>query len=280
MPHAPASDGLNLWFEDRGDGHPIVFLHEFGGEPASWDFQVAHFSGTYRCITYAARGFRPSETPDAMEIYGQQQATDDVAAVLDHLEIGRAHLVGTSMGSFTALDFTLEHPDRVHSLTLVGNSSGPRNADEREKYRTEWIGREVRSRERSGGLGAVDVLLQDPAYRAFRQSQPAIWQDYAERLAAQSVTGALHVLKTLHWNRRSLWADEARLRSIACPVLLVHGDQDYYLVDETNRYLEQVIPNASRALFESTGHLANIENAGRFNERLDDHLQRGGDRDE
>ena len=187
MPFASAADGLSVWFEDRGDGHPIVFIHEFGGEPASWDFQVAHFSGTYRCITYAARGFQPSETPDAIEMYGQQQATDDVAAVLDHLEIGRAHLVGTSMGSFTALDFTLEHPERVRTLTLVGNSSGPRNAVERERYRTEWLGHEIRSRERSGGHGAVDVLAQDPAYRTFQQNQPANWHNYAERLSAQSV---------------------------------------------------------------------------------------------
>ena len=274
MPFAPTADGVSLWFEDRGDGHPLVLIHEFGGEPASWDSQVAQFSRTYRCITYAARGFRPSEAPDALELYGQQQATEDVAAVLDHLDIDRAHLVGTSMGSFTALDFTLEQPERVRTLTLVGNSSGPRNADERDRYRTEWIGHEIRSRERSGGHGAVKVLAQDPAYRTFQRNQPAIWQDYADRLSAQSVTGALHVLKTLHWNRRSIWEDEVRLRSIPCPVLLVHGDEDYYLVDETNQYLEQVIPNARRALFESTGHLVNIEKAGRFNELLDDHLRR------
>ena len=277
MPFASASDGVRLWLEDRGDGVPIVFVHEFGGEPASWNFQVTRFSGTHRCITYAARGFKPSDAPAALEMYGQQEATGDVAVVLDNLEIERAHLVGTSMGSFTALDFTLSHPKRVLSLALVGNSSGPRNADEREQYRTEWIGHEIRLREQSGGHGAVAVLEQDPAYKSFQQNLPAAWNDYAGRLLVQSVTGALNILKTLHWNRRSIWADEARLRTISCPVLLVHGDEDCYLVDETNRYLEQVIPNASRTLFESTGHLVNIERAKPFEELLAEHFRKAED---
>ena len=277
MPFATASDGVRLWGNVQGDGYPIVFVHEFGGEPASWDKQVAHFSGTHRCITYAARGFLPSETPDASEMYGQDQATEDVAAVLDQLAINRAHLVGTSMGSFTSLDFTLKHPERVQSLTLVGNSSGPRNAEERRHYRTEWLGHEIQAREDCGGRGAVAVLEQDPAYRSLQQNLPAVWRDYAARLSGQSVTGALNILKTLHWNRRSIWDDEARLRSIACPVLLVHGDEDYYLVGETNRYLEQVIPNASRTLFEATGHLVNIEKTKQFNALLEDQVTKAED---
>ena len=68
MPFALAADGAKIWFDDCGDERPIVFVHEFGGEPASWDIQVARFSGAYRCITYAARGFHPSDTPDAIEM--------------------------------------------------------------------------------------------------------------------------------------------------------------------------------------------------------------------
>ncbi len=273
MTYAEAADGLKLWFEAKGEGQAVIWLHEFGGEPASWDFQLAHFCKNYRCITFAARGFRPSETPQETEMYGQRQATADVAAVLDHLNIFEAHLVGTSMGSFTALDFLLEHPGRVLSLTLVGNSSGPRTDDERERYRRDWVGYEIREREKFGGRGAVGVLERDPAYQAFQRKLPAVWRDYARRLSAQSLTGSLNILKTLHWDRRSIWADEARLRAITCPVLLAHGDEDYYLVAETNHYLEQVVPGARRILFESTGHLVNIERADLFNKLLDDHLR-------
>ncbi|MEM6988636.1 MAG: alpha/beta hydrolase, partial [Pseudomonadota bacterium] len=265
MPFATTRDGVNLWFDEHGQGEPIVFVHEFGGEPASWARQVAHFSDRYRCITYAARGFHPSDTPDDAALYGQHQATADLGALLDHLGIDRAHLAGTSMGSFTSLDFTLEHPERVQSLTLVGNSSGPRDAEEQARYRSAWVGEEIRLREQSGCQGAVSVLEDDPAYQSLQKNLPLDWQDYADRLAKQSVEGALNILKTLHWHRRSLWTDEARLRAIACPVLLVHGEEDYFLVGETNLYLERILINARRECFDATGHLVNIEQAARFN---------------
>jgi len=272
MPHLTAKDGLRIWFEESGAGAPLVFVHEFGGEPASWNHQIARFSNDYRCVRYAARGFQPSDVPDNVACYGQQQSTDDLLALFDHLEITRAHLVGTSMGSFTSLDFTLQHPGRVRSLTLVGNSSGPRNTEEKARYQNEWVGEEIRLRQQSGARGAVEILEQDPAYQSLQRNLPEEWRAYAERLAAQSVTGAINILRTLHWNRRSIWEDEARLRGICCPVLLVHGEEDYFLVGDTNHYLEGVIPNAHRVFFEATGHLVNIERAEQFNALLTDHL--------
>ena len=270
--HAVAGDGTRLWFEDRGEGPPIVFVHEFGGEPASWDAQVEALGADYRCVRYAARGFEPSDVPDDEARYGQPISSGDLVAVLDHLQIGSAHLVGTSMGSFTALDVTLTHPDRVRSLTLVGNSSGPRDEAERERYRDGWVDEEIRHREQLGGRGAVAILEADPAYRTLRIDHPDVWAAYAARLAAQSVDGALHVLRRVHRDRRSLWDDEARLRAIACPVLLVHGDEDYFLVGETNDYLEEVIPQVRRVVFIGAGHLANIEMPQRFNTLLRAHV--------
>lgn len=159
------------------------------------------------------------------------------------------------------------------SLTLVGNSSGPRNSAETDRYRNQWVGEEIRLREEIGSDGAVAILAQDPAYQSFQRRLPDEWRDYAVRLSRQSVTGALNILKTLHWDRRSIWSDEARLRSIVCPVLLAYGDEDYFLVGETNLYLESVAPNAHRMLFEGTGHLVNIERSARFNALLEAHLK-------
>jgi len=269
-----ARDGVGIGYQDRGVGDPIVFVHEFGGEPARWGHQVAYLKDDYRCITYAARGFFPSDIPDTITLYGQAQATDDLLALIEHLDLDRVHLAGTSMGSFTSLDFTLKFPDRVRSLTLVGNSSGPRDETEREKYRTQWVSEEIRHRERAGSRGAVEILENDLAYASLQRRLPDEWKGYAERLSAQSVTGALNILKTLHWDRRSIWNDEERLRAITCPVLMVHGDEDYFLVGETNVYLEAVLPDATRVLFEQTGHLVNIERADRFNRLMEDHLLR------
>ncbi len=274
MPYATAADGVRIWFADEGTGPTIVFAHEFGGEPASWDAQVSAFTKDHRCVRYAARGFQPSDIPGIPDQYGQRQATDDLLTVFDHLDLTDAHLVGTSMGSFTSLDFAMQYPNRVRTLTLVGNSSGPRNPQERDEYRSGWASEEIRVRSELGGDGAVQILQRDPAYRRFQHEHPEAWARYAERLRRQPTSGALRVLETLHWHRRSLWPDAARLEAITCPVLLVHGGEDYFLVAETNRFLEDTIPSAHRVLSGSTGHLVNIERPDEFNEVMRTHITR------
>jgi pimeloyl-ACP methyl ester carboxylesterase len=120
----------------------------------------------------------------------------------------------------------------------------------------------------------VEVLEGDPAYQSFRKTDPENWNKYAENLRGQSVDGAIHVLSTVHWNRTSLFDDQARLAAFDRPVLLVTGDDDYYLVGETNAFLRDVLPDASWHRFPGTGHLVNIERAAEFNALLADHVQR------
>ena len=273
MPTIQTEDGISLYFEESGAGDPILFVHEFGGDYRSWAHQVPVFFRTHRCLTYSARGFLPSSVPDDRNCYGQAWATSDALAVINHLNIERVHLVGTSMGSFTSLDFALKHPERTLSVTLVGNSSGPRNDAERNEYRRVWIGEEVRLREAQGTVGAVKVLENDPAYQSLQKNKPGAWATYAENLREQSVLGAIHILSTLHWNRRSLFDVETQLRTFDKPVLLVTGDDDYYLVGETNQFLNEVLPDCSWHNFQGTGHLVNIEKSTEFNELLGEFLR-------
>ncbi len=270
MPEFQSADDLTLYYEDVGAGAPILFVHEFGGDYRSWYRQVPVLSQTFRCITYSARGFHPSAVPEDRAKYGQAQSTGDVLALMDHLRLDRAHLVGTSMGSFTSLDFALTHSDRVLSVTLVGNSSGPRDEAERARYRETWVGHEIALREARGGAGAVAVLEDDPAYQSFQRNDPENWGIYADNLQGQSATGAIHVLSTVHWNRRSLFEDCSRLEALDRPVLLVTGDEDYYLVDETNAFLQDILPDAIWHRFPETGHLVNIERAAAFNHLLEE----------
>lgn len=268
MPDFRSFDGTKIYFEDTGTGAAIVFVHEFGGDHRSWHRQVPELSRQFRCVTFSARGFLPSAVPPQRDKYGQEQSTGDLLALMDHLDLTSAHIVGTSMGSFTSLDFALNHPDRVISLTLVGNSSGPRDAAEQQNYRKTWIGDETRLRNVRGGEGAVAVLENDPAYQSFRKNHPEDWAIYAENLRGQSTEGAVHVLSTLHWNRRSLFDDASRLRALNNPVMLVTGDDDYYLVGETNHFLQATLSNVTWHRFPATGHLVNIEQAPQFNRLL------------
>ncbi len=268
MPEFQSFDGISIHYEETGVGAPIVFVHEFGGDHRSWHLQVEELSQAFRCITYSARGFLPSAVPEDRSQYGQYQSTSDLLTLMDHLGLKKANIVGTSMGSFTSLDFALNHPGRVTSVTLVGNSSGPRDEQERIRYRQDWVSHEANMREERGGDGAVMVLEDDTAYQSFQRNDPVNWAIYASNLRSQSPEGAVHVLSTVHWNRRSLFEDQVRLKAFEKPVLLVTGDEDYYLVGETNAFLKDALPNAVWHRFPGTGHLVNIERALEFNRLL------------
>jgi pimeloyl-ACP methyl ester carboxylesterase len=124
MPHLTTDDGVKLYYEEAGEGFPIVFVHEFAGDHRSYEPQMRHFSRRYRCIAYNARGYPPSDVPAEAAKYSQARACDDIRAVLDGLRIGTAHVVGISMGGFATLHFGMRHGDRARSLVIGGCGYG------------------------------------------------------------------------------------------------------------------------------------------------------------
>src|SRR5260370_19010922 len=129
MPHLTTDDTVKLYYEDGGSVIAVVFVHEFGGDYRSWESQVRYFARCYRCITYNARGYPPSDVPADDERYSQDRARDDIRAVLDALKIDKAHIVGLSIVAFTALHFGFTYPPRVRSLVVSGpcSSAAPRH---------------------------------------------------------------------------------------------------------------------------------------------------------
>jgi Predicted hydrolases or acyltransferases (alpha/beta hydrolase superfamily) len=103
MPYAVTPDKIKLHYEEVGLGRPILFVHEFAGDHRSWEHQLREFGKRYRCIAYAARGYKPSDVPTDAGAYSYRHVMRDAVAVLDHLEIEQAHLIGLSMGGYTAL---------------------------------------------------------------------------------------------------------------------------------------------------------------------------------
>ena len=116
--------GVRLYYEEAGTGTPLVFVHEFAGDARSWRPQMQFFARRYRCIAYNARGYPPSDVPDDPAAYSQDQAVADLLAVLDHLKLLQAHIVGFSMGGYATLLFGLRHGERARSLSVVGVGYG------------------------------------------------------------------------------------------------------------------------------------------------------------
>jgi len=73
MPHAVTDDGVKLYYEEAGEGTPIIFIHEFADDLRTWDPQVQYFARTHRCIMFNARGYAPSDIPEDWEMYSQMR---------------------------------------------------------------------------------------------------------------------------------------------------------------------------------------------------------------
>src|SRR5260370_17405149 len=100
MPYVDAA-GARLYFEENGDGYPIIFVHEFGSDSREWEDQVRYFSRGYRCITYNARGYPPSDVPEESALYGWQFSGDDIAAVMHGLSIAPAPLARPPIAAYS-----------------------------------------------------------------------------------------------------------------------------------------------------------------------------------
>ena len=125
------SAGAKLYFEESGYGYPIIFIYEFASDMRGWDAQISTFSRSYRCIAYNACGYPPSDVPEDPQSYGWELAVDDIAALMRCLGIERAHLVGLSMGGYTALQFALRCPEKVSAIVAgsVGSGCHPSHRD-------------------------------------------------------------------------------------------------------------------------------------------------------
>ena len=128
MPYATTNDNVKLYYEEAGSGTPILFVHEFAGDYRNWEPQMRYFSRRHRCITYSARGYKPSDVPKDWKDYSYKHWASDAIAVLDHLKIDKAHFVGLSMGGYTVIQIGLLYPGRALSIVPAGAGSGSERA--------------------------------------------------------------------------------------------------------------------------------------------------------
>lgn len=274
MPTICTDDGVNLYYEEAGTGTPIVFVHEFAGDFRSWEFQMRHFARRYRCITYSARGYLPSEVPDSPDRYGQDRQRDDIRAVLDALRIDRAHVVGCSMGAFATLHFGMEYCSsaataRALSLTLLGCGSGAQPAVY-SVFQHDALERANAIR-RDGMAQLAATYGRGPARMQYLAKDPRGFAEYAAQLAAHSAVGSANTLEGYQARRPSLYTLTERIAAIEVPVLVVCGDEDEPCL-EPSLMLKRVISRAGLAIVPQSGHAVNLEEPQAFNRLLDDFL--------
>ncbi len=256
-------NSTRIYYEIAGNGTPILLIHGNFGDRRHWDDQFAAFSARHRVIRYDVRGFGKSSVPIEGEQYAHHQ---DAAALLLHLGVEAAHIVGVSMGAGIATDFVLEHPKM--SLSLV--SVGPWVVGYQSPAAEELFGafKQVGSAFlQNGSSTALEEFLSQMLKGCIlnpqvREKLRELGEDYSFWHFSHVDPGETQVSAATAGTAR---VAAERLTEIVTPCLIVTSDHDYAACQEIADLLEQTVDHATKAVFADTGHLINMERPERFN---------------
>jgi pimeloyl-ACP methyl ester carboxylesterase len=256
VPYATAPDGVRLYYEEAGTGTPIVFVHEFSGDLRSWEPQIQFFSRRYRCVAFNARGYPPSDVPMRVSSYAPDIAVNDIAAIMRHLKLRRAHIMGCSMGSQSTLHFGLTYPKLAITLTAIGAGSGSNFTSRAEQKRTAE--ENARRYEEDGLEKVLERLRKAPNRIRLKRKNPRAWEDFARRFLEHSAQGCANIQRGVQARRPPLTKLEREFSGLAVPTHLIVGDEDTAAVD-ASLFVKRVCAAASLSVVGATGHLVNIE---------------------
>ncbi len=255
-------NGARIHYERSGSGFPVIFLHAGIADSRMWEPQVAAFGEHFDVVRPEERGFGKSELP-AM----RWSARGDLLQLMDSLGLKPAHLVGCSMGASLAIDFALDHPERVSKLVLVG--PGISGANFGKKYPDLWA--DVKAADEARDLGA----LNQAEMKLFLAGPRRPLESVDERLRALF----------LDMNATSMGSDfdsaptddldppaVERLGEISAPTLVVVGDEDVAPVLDATELLMEQVRSARKAVIQDAAHLPNLEHPEEFNRVVLDFL--------
>jgi pimeloyl-ACP methyl ester carboxylesterase len=257
------TNGARIYHEVTGTGEPVLMVHAGVANLRMWDEQVAALRDAYRVIRHDTRGFGRTET-DAVAFSNRA----DIAALLDHLGVASAHVVGLSRGGIIGLDFALEFPHRVRSLVVSGGAvpgyDAPGDFD-------------------ASAFDEAERLLEAKDWAGIADWETRFWCDgpgQPSGRAAASVRERVHewVLTTYQAEKEEGTPQPLdppaaeRLTDLRAPLLVIIGDLDEAETQAHCRYLASAVPGARLEVFEGAAHMVNLEQPERFNRLLRDFL--------
>ena len=264
MPHITAQDGTRLYYEEAGQGTPVIFVHEYAGDYRTWEMQMRYFSRAHRCVTYSQRGYPPSDVPTDPAKYSQDIARNDVLALMDALKIEKAHIVGHSMGAYTALHVGINAPARCISVVAAGCGWGS-TPDVKKREEMKALAAEVGKMFANEGIAAAAAKYADaPMRQAQKNKDPRGYAEFARMLADHSAEGHAHTMLNLQLKRPTLWEMEAVLKKFSVPLLIIVGDEDEPCIDGSV-FLKRTVPTAGLLMIPRSGHNVPTEEPAAFN---------------
>ncbi|MFO0774534.1 MAG: alpha/beta fold hydrolase [Nitrospiraceae bacterium] len=250
-------DGVKIALTDEGSGSPIVLLHGFPLNRRMWDPQRETLAAHARVIAIDLRGHGDSDAP--LWRYSMDQFSDDVIAVLDHLGLAQATILGLSMGGYVALALARRHATRVRALVLMDTRA---QADTPEGRAGRF--RMAQAAHTQGPSAVADTMLPKLLAPATLTDRPQLVQQVRamiERMAVSGIAGDLMAMAD-----RS--DSTSVLATIVCPTLIVVGEQDQATPPADARYMAERIPHARLTIVPGAGHLPNLESPQIVNETV------------
>lgn len=269
MPFAITRDGTRLHYETAGRGTPLVFVHEFSGDARSWEPQLRFFARRYRVIVFNARGYPPSDVPKARSKYAWRIAVDDVADLLRHLRIRKAHVAGCSMGAYTALQFGIRHPAMALSVTSLAAGAGSDPATRAAFLRSTEA--HARLFETEGTAAALQSRGISPSRIPQSLKDPRGFAEFLRIHRSHSGTGLAGVLRGVQAKRPPVYALERALKNYRPPLLVMCGDEDDSSIAPA-LFIKRACRNARLWICPASGHTLNTEEPEQFNRVLLDFL--------
>lgn len=256
-------NGARIYFEVEGSGEPVVLIHAGVANLRQWDVQIPALVDAYRVIRYDTRGFGRTDTDDV-----EFSNRADIGALLDHLGEESAHIVGMSRAGSIALDFALEFPERVRSLTVAAGGIGGWEAPGSDEDAAMW--------------DEVEDWYQAKDWERLADFEADFWADGPGQPRGRAGTVRDQVHEWVLTNYRAEKAEGRpqvlvppaieRIGDLRAPLLVMLGTLDEPGTSAAMRHLAELVPGAHIEEFEGSAHMLNLEQPDRFNRLLREHL--------
>jgi len=263
------ANGIDLYYEEHGEGEPLLLIMGWGGNAATWKPQIPGLAQRFRVIAFDNRGVGRSTAP--ADPYSIPVMAEDALGLLDALDVPRAHIFGISMGGMIAQELALRHPERLDTLVLGCTSPGGRRA-----VGFRELQRNIQEFEKTNGDDVPDMAW-------FSDFLKRLWTDRALAMSDTNLQDfVLSLIRFpatphgLHNQAEAIARHDAysRLRHIEHPTLVITGDKDQLIDFENSFVLARRIPNAEVRIFPGLKHAFHLEQPELVNSVIIDFIER------
>ncbi len=249
-------NGIRIYYEDHGEGFPVLLIQGLGYPSGMWFLQIPEFSRSFRTIVFDNRGVGRTDKPEAEYSVGLMAA--DAAGLLESIGIHRVHVVGVSLGGYIAQELAFNHPDLVDRLVLMSTScGGPKYAEATKTFWKEVAG--------LAGLPPEEIIHRGMALattRTFYQANPSL----IDRSVAVRMENLQPLRAFISQSNAAMNFDSSnRASHIDKPTLILAGQEDRVMPLPLTKDLAGKIPGARLEVFPGSAHLLFLEEAQTVN---------------